>query len=159
MNNVDASQGALEAFAGLKGLISVITDPEAAQCQADAIRAQLAEIAGQRLALAADREAFAAEKARARAEIEEERASAARIMAIAVEEKQVAAAQRERAEAYAKKIGYWEPPTSIAVGPGGLTRSAVEDAPPTSKPGHRVRPPRNSDERFGPSTLTRQADD
>lgn len=162
MKHVDVALGGplagAEPFAAFRDLLAIVANAEAAQARSTALQAELVAIAEQRAALVAEREAFEAEKATAKAAMEEEREAAARLMGRASEEKLTAQSLREQAEAHAERVGYRERPGVVPMGTSGLTMTVFVDAPPKrlteDPPASRL-----SDERFGPSTLTRQADD
>lgn len=161
MNYQDAAlagfPGGPAAFAAVTDLLAIIANPAAAQARLEALQAKIADLAEGRTALDAERAVVGQEIAEQRQEIAEQRAFAGRMMAAAKEEKATAEGLRETAEAYAEKVGYRERPSVVPVG-GGLTMSTFGEEPPrpaTAEPS----PSRVSDERFGLSSLTRQADD
>jgi len=66
----------------------------------------------------------------------------------------------ERAEEYAKKVGYWEKPTSVAIGTSGMSMTVFDEPPESPATAAPAPDYRQSREGFGAgSTITRAVEE
>jgi hypothetical protein len=131
LNSIETARPAFDAFTTLLGIMG---DPTAYKANMEALQAKLAAVAEGEARLAAERAAFAAESEKARAEIATDRAKAVSLWTVAEETKNKADALHESAKAYAAKVGYWERPTSMAIGTGGIAMALFPEAPAEPEP-------------------------
>lgn len=131
LNSIETARPAFDAFTTLLGIMG---DPTKYKASMEALQAKLEAIAEGERKLAADRAAHEAKMAADKAEIEAERRRASGMWREAQEAERKAAGLRERAEAYAKKIGFHEHPSSIPFGTGADGGMVVADEAPALPP-------------------------
>ena len=122
------------AASAVQALIALIADPKASAARLAELQRASAEIDKAKAELEADRAAFADEMRAERAELDAQRKKAAGAWKTAQEAGSAAAGLKERAEAYAAKVGYFEKPTHMAIGTSGIGMVIFDDAPAQPPP-------------------------